>query len=67
MKTMLKEDFKVVNTREGLRYYTATVEDPRQLKAYFDAKNKHMTPFSCGTIPLRVMLKRLPRVQMLGR
>ena len=62
LKTILKEEFKVINTREGFRYYTATVEDHRQLKAYFDAKGKHY--YSCqlrAELPLRVMLKRLPK------
>ena len=62
LKRILKEDMEVVNTREGLRYYTPTVEDHRQLKAYFDAKSKQYYSFPLRTeLPLRVMLKRLPK------
>ena len=38
----------------------AKVEDHRQLKAYFDAKNKQYYSFQLQSeLPLRVMLKRL--------
>ena len=62
LKTKLKKEFKVVNTREGLRYYTATEEDHRTLKEYFDGENRQYYSFQLRSeLPLRVMLKRLPK------
>ena len=45
----------------------ATVEDHHQLKAYFDAKNRQYYSFQLKSeLPLRVMLKRLPKSTAAG-
>ena len=42
LKSILKGDFKVVNTAESLRYYTTSVEDHRNLRGYFDIQKKNI-------------------------
>ena len=60
-KTFLKGDFKVVNTREGLRYYTTTSDDFRALKNHLEEKKiQHFSFQLKSDLPLRVVLKRLP-------
>ena len=61
IKALLKGELKVINTSQGLRYYTTSVEDFRTLKQYFESKNNEYFTFQLRSdLPLRVVLKRLP-------
>ena len=61
IKALLKGDLKVVNTSQGLRYYTSSEEDFRALKQHFvTKKQEHFTFQLRKDLPLRVVLKRLP-------
>ena len=41
IKSLIKGDLKVVNTREGLSYYTTSVEDHRIVKKFFSDQTKN--------------------------
>ena len=61
LKKIIKNELKVVNTQEGLRYYTSTAEDHRLLTEFFKHHNRQYYTFQLRSdMPLRVMLKRLP-------
>ena len=61
IKSQIKGELKVVNTREGLRYYTTSVEDHRIVKKFFESQKKEFYTHAIKSeLPLKVVLKRLP-------
>ena len=51
----------MVNTREGLRYYTTSVEDHRIVRKFFESQKKEFYTHAIKSeLPLKVLLKRLP-------
>ena len=61
IKSILKGDLKVVNTREGLKYHVTSVEDHRILTEHLKSQNKQYYTYQLRSdLPLRVMIKRLP-------
>ena len=61
IKSLLKGDLKVVNTREGLKYHVTSMEDHRALIEHLKSQGKQYYTYQLRSdLPLRVMIKRLP-------
>ena len=61
IKSMIKGDMKVVNTKDGLRYYLSSVEDFHVVKKHLEIQKQEFFTFQVKSeLPLRVILKRLP-------
>ena len=58
---LIKGEMKVVNTKDGLRYYLSSVEDFRIVKKHLETEKQQFFTFQIRSeLPLRVVLKRLP-------
>ena len=61
IKSMIQGDMKVVNTKEGLRYYLSSVDDFRTVKKHLETQKQEFFTYQIRSeLPLRVILKRLP-------
>ena len=61
IKGLIKGEMKVVNTKEGFRYYFSSVEDYKIVKQHLKDQNQEFFTFQIRSeLPLRVILKRLP-------
>ena len=61
IKSLIKGEMKVVNSKEGFRYYFSTVEDYRIVHQHLkDQKQEFFTFQIRSELPLKVILKRLP-------
>ena len=61
LKAIISGDLKVVNTKDGMRYYTNSEEDYKKVRNFFDQKKKqYFTHQIKSELPLRVVIKRLP-------
>ena len=57
IKALIKGDMKIVNTKEGFRYYLSSVEDFRTDKTHLEAKKQEFFTFQIRSeLPLRVIL-----------
>ena len=58
LKAIISGDLKGVNTRDGMRYYTTSVEYYKKVRNYFDQKKKqYFTHQIKSELPLRVVIK----------